>query len=146
MSFSYSERLLPSIWQVLASMLVVPAIWLITLPIVGEFSIVMALAVWLVVIATMLARSKRLVIREQIFTAGSAQIPLNLLGESEIIAPEAMQAQLGPQLDARAYLCFKSGKKGLVKITVSDKSDPTPYWLVSTKDPRALVAALAKKD
>lgn len=146
MSFSYSERLLPSIWQVLASMLVVPAIWLITLPIVGEFSIVMALAVWLVVIATMLARSKRLVISEQIFTAGSAQIPLNLLGESEIIAPESMQAQLGPQLDARAYLCFKSGKKGLVKITVSDKSDPTPYWLVSTKDPRALVAALAKKE
>ena len=127
-------------------MLVVPAIWLITLPIVGEFSIVMALAVWLVVIATMLARSKRLVISEQIFTAGSAQIPLNLLGESEIIAPESMQAQLGPQLDARAYLCFKSGKKGLVKITVSDKSDPTPYWLVSTKDPRALVAALAKKE
>lgn len=146
MSFSYSERLLPSFWQVLASMLVIPAVWLVTLPILGEFAIVMAMAVWFAVIATMLARSKKIDIRDGRFAAGSAQIPLSLLGRTEIIAPEDIRAQLGPDLDARAYLCFKSGKKGLVKVFVSDKNDPTPYWLVSTNDPRSLVAALESRN
>lgn len=146
MSFSYSERLLPSFWQVLASMLVIPAVWLVTLPILGEFAIVMAMAVWFAVIATMLARSKKIYIRDGRFAAGSAQIPLSLLGRTEIIAPEDIRAQLGPDLDARAYLCFKSGKKGLVKVFVSDKNDPTPYWLVSTNDPLSLVAALESRN
>ena len=33
----------------------------------------------------------------------------------------------------------------MVKIDITDPSDPTPYWLTSTRRPEELVAALTGK-
>ncbi|MFM2384507.1 MAG: hypothetical protein RL166_381, partial [Actinomycetota bacterium] len=43
---------------------------------------------------------------------------------------------------ARAWLSIQASIKGLVKVQVLDKNDPTPYWLISTRNPEKLVNLL----
>jgi hypothetical protein len=45
-------------------------------------------------------------------------------------------------LDARAWLCIRGWIDPVVRVQVTDPSDPAPYWVVSTRNPDQLVAAL----
>ena len=49
---------------------------------------------------------------------------------------------LGVEADARAYLATRPYLKAAVKVPVSDPDDPAPYWLVGTRHPDRLAAAL----
>jgi len=77
--------------------------------------------------------------------AGSAHIPLDLLGPVRVLDRAATRHELGPALDARAYVCLRSWIGTAVRVQVEDPQDPTPYWLVSTRRPQALVAALEQR-
>ena len=70
--------------------------------------------------------------------AGDAHIPLDLLGDAEIIAPEDRRKAMGPHLDPAAYVVHPGG----VRIDLDDPDDPTPYWMISTRRPDELVAAI----
>ncbi len=45
-------------------------------------------------------------------------------------------------LDARAWTVVRGWIDPVVRIPLSDPDDPVPYWLVSTRRPEQLVAAL----
>ncbi|MEV6238988.1 DUF3093 domain-containing protein [Lentzea sp. NPDC051838] len=74
--------------------------------------------------------------------AGDAHIPLDLLGDVEIIAPEDRRKAMGPFLDPAAYVVTRGWVKPLVRVRVNDPEDPTPYWMISTRRPEELVAAI----
>lgn len=74
--------------------------------------------------------------------AGDAHIPLELLGEVEVIAPEEKRRAMGPQLDPAAYVVHRGWVKPLVRVRVNDPEDPTPYWIISTRRPAELTAAI----
>jgi len=74
--------------------------------------------------------------------AGDAHIPLDLLGEAEIIAPEDRRKAMGPFLDPAAYVLHRGWVKPIVRVLVNDPEDPTPYWMISTRRPEELVAAI----
>ncbi len=77
--------------------------------------------------------------------AGRAHVPARLLGEVTAVSDaEAMRAELGPRLDARAYVCLRAWARTGVKAVLRDPADPTPYWLVSTRRPAELVAAVER--
>jgi hypothetical protein len=78
--------------------------------------------------------------------AGSAHIPLPLLGPATPLADDGLRTALGPDLDARAYVCIRGWVHTAVRVELMDPEDPTPYWIVSTRRPRALVAALSADD
>ncbi|NMR19383.1 DUF3093 domain-containing protein [Cellulomonas fimi] len=77
--------------------------------------------------------------------AGDAHIPLALLGEVRPLDAEATRVELGPALDARAYVCLRAWARTGVRAEVLDPADPTPYWLVSTRRPAALARAVAQE-
>jgi hypothetical protein len=52
------------------------------------------------------------------------------------------RTQLGTGADARAHLATRPYLDHGVVVTIDDPSDPTPYWLVSSRHPAALAAAL----
>ncbi|GAA1871719.1 DUF3093 domain-containing protein [Myceligenerans crystallogenes] len=79
-----------------------------------------------------------------VLSAGRANIPLSALGTAAALDADEMRWELGPGLDARAYVCLRAWARTGVRIAVVDDGDPVPYWLVSTRDPHALVAALAR--
>lgn len=74
--------------------------------------------------------------------AGTARIPVRLLTAPRVLDREALRTELGPALDARAYVCLRAWIGTAVRIEVRDPQDPTPYWIVSTRRPHDLVAAL----
>jgi hypothetical protein len=47
-------------------------------------------------------------------------------------------------LDARAWLLIRGWITPVVKVDLTDPTDPTPYWIVSTRRPAEVVAAIAK--
>jgi hypothetical protein len=74
--------------------------------------------------------------------AGRARIPLSLVGGVSALDAATTRAELGPRLDARAYLCLRGWIHTAVRVELVDPLDPTPYWIVSTRRPEALAAAL----
>ena len=50
----------------------------------------------------------------------------------------------GVDADARAYLLLRPYVKRSVQVPVQDPADPAPYWLVSTRRPDRLAAALTR--
>lgn len=75
-------------------------------------------------------------------TAGRARIPVGLLGDARALDRDETRVALGPGLDARAYVCLRAWAGTAVRVEVRDPQDPTPYWLVSTRRPAELAAAL----
>ena len=78
-----------------------------------------------------------------VFEAGRASIPVHLLAAPEALDAAAARRAAGVDADARAYLLIRPYVPTAVRVRVVDPDDPTPYWLVSTRHPRALAAQLA---
>lgn len=94
------------------------------------------------VLGLLVAWTPRVEVSDGVLRAGRAHMPLRLLDGAEALVGEAARLARGPQLDARAYLCLRGWIPAVVRIHLADPQDPTPYWLVSTRRPEALVAAL----
>lgn len=76
------------------------------------------------------------------FRAGRASIPLALLHDPVPLDAEDTRRVAGRDADARAYHLLRPYLKRSVRVTVADPADPTPYWLVMTRRPEQLAAAL----
>jgi hypothetical protein len=76
------------------------------------------------------------------FRAGRAEIPVRFLARPEALDTEEARLAAGVEADARAYLLLRPYARRAVRVRVTDPADPTPYWLVSTRHPRTLAAAL----
>jgi hypothetical protein len=74
--------------------------------------------------------------------AGRARISGEYLGGAEPLDPDATRRVAGREADARAFLLLRPYLKRAVRVTVRDDRDPTPYWLVSSRDPEHLAAAI----
>lgn len=74
--------------------------------------------------------------------AGPAHLPVSQIGRVEYVTGEAKRQALGPQLDPEAFVLHRPWVGPVVRIEVIDPDDPTPYWVVSTRRPEELLAAL----
>lgn len=84
----------------------------------------------------------RVRVEDGTLVAGRAQIPVSLLADATPLDRDATRLLAGRDADARAYLLIRPYLKRSVRVAVVDPADPTPYWLVSTRRPEALVEAL----
>jgi hypothetical protein len=82
-------------------------------------------------------------VRDGVLYAGPAHISLQLLGDAQALDAESTRRVHGVEADARAFLCTRPYLKRAVKVDVHDPADRTPYWLISTRHPTRLAAALA---
>ncbi|MDH6538263.1 DUF3093 domain-containing protein [Streptomyces sp. SPB4] len=74
--------------------------------------------------------------------AGEARIPVAALGEPEVLDAEEARAWRTYKADVRAFMLMRSYVPTAVRVEVTDPADPTPYVYVSTREPRALAAAI----
>lgn len=86
--------------------------------------------------------SPRVSVADGVLRAGAAWIPVDQLGEPRALDRDGVRAALGPGSDARTYACLRAWIPGGVLVEVTDPQDPTPAWLVSTRRPGALAAAI----
>jgi hypothetical protein len=76
------------------------------------------------------------------FTAGRARLEWSACGGATALDAEATRRLGGVDADARAYLVTRPYLRRAVRVEVDDAADPTPYWMVSTRRPEALAAAI----
>ncbi|GAB3478922.1 DUF3093 domain-containing protein [Amycolatopsis cihanbeyliensis] len=74
--------------------------------------------------------------------AGEAHLPTRFIGEVEVIGKDRKRKTLGPELDPAAFVLHRGWVGPLLRVTVTDPEDPTPYWLISTRKPEALAELL----
>ena len=73
---------------------------------------------------------------------GRASIDHAHIGAVEPLHRAEYRLKLGTGADARGYLVTRPYIDRGVLVPIADDSDPTPYWLVSSRRPDALAAAL----
>lgn len=141
----YRERVWPTPTWFLAAGLLVPAVILALAPINLTLGIVLSVLIYLGAVWFFIGMSPVVEVSETELRAGRGRIERTFLGEARVVGSDEMFEQLHSGLDARAWLCLRNWTKGLVRIELADPNDPTPYWLVSTRHPDALVAALSQR-
>ncbi len=139
----YRERLAPGPWAFIAWLLIIPAGLGVALPIDVVVGWIVAPLAYVIVVVILVASTPTLEVTATDFVAGKARLPLEFVGDTTIYRGEDAVLARGRELDARAYMLFR-GNFPVVKVENIDPNDPTPYWLVSTRRPEDLVAALTK--
>ncbi|KNC20537.1 membrane protein [Arthrobacter sp. RIT-PI-e] len=138
----YEEKLRPSFWIWVIAAGVSSAVIVMFAPISLEVGYGAAV-VFAGIVATLLVLSTpRIVLTPSTLTVGRATIGREYLGGVESFRGEDATYQRGPGLHGLAYLCIRGWISPVVRIEVTDPEDRTPYWLVSSRRPEALVEAL----
>jgi hypothetical protein len=139
----FRERLIPGPGTMIAVLLLLPAIWVILLPLSPTVGLIAAIVITVAVEVLLLVVAPVVAVADGVLTAGSARIPVSLTGAMEgYRKQDAVQAR-GPGLDARAFTLFRGWVDPVLRVDLEDPDDPTPYWLVSTRRPEQLQAAIA---
>ena len=143
-SGSYSERLhVPLRWWALATMFLATVLLALLVSTPGWVALAGTL-VFAGALATLFLGygGARLRVEGDVFHAGRARIPVDQLGVPVALDATGSRRLAGVDADARAYLLIRPYLARSVQVPVDDPDDPAPYWLVSTRHPQRLVAAL----
>ncbi len=138
----YRERLWATPWLFISTLLVIPAVMLVFAPINFTVGVVLAIVFYAAIAVALLVSAPTVRVTEQELIAGRASIPLALTGAPLAFTGDAATLERGQRLDARAWLLIRGWIKPVVKVPVADANDPTPYWLLSTRNPDRLVRVL----
>lgn len=145
---NYSETLRPSVgWWLLVIGFAVSTGWIFL--VVSDWTV--GTVVGIVTTAALavplwIAGSLRIDVRDGDLLVGGARLPGAAVGAATALDREMLRHIRGAGADARAFSRIRSYVPTGVKVGVNDPHDPTPYWLVSTRRPDALVASLATAD
>jgi hypothetical protein len=138
----YRERLWPAWWVFVATALVVPASLLVFLPISVPAGIVVAVGLYGAIVLLLVVTTPLIEVSGSELRAGRARLPRAAIGEVAVAEGPDAVAERGARLDARAWLVLRGWIPGVVRVEVRDAADPTPYWLLSSRRPAELAAAL----
>ncbi|WP_448855399.1 DUF3093 domain-containing protein [Corynebacterium camporealensis] len=70
-----------------------------------------------------------------------AQLPHDVVSRCMAVPESARRNALGPQLDPAAFLVTHGWVKKHAMLVLDDPEDPTPYWLICSKNPQAVLDA-----
>lgn len=144
----FAERLsVPLRWWVQGTMLVA-TLWLalvVAVPLAVAWTVT-GLALLLMLALFVSYGAARISVEGGVLRAGRAQISIDHVGAVTALDADAMRLQAGRDADVRAYLLLRPYLKRGVKVDLTDPSDPAPYWLISSRRPDRLAAALTATD
>ncbi|WP_183061796.1 DUF3093 domain-containing protein [Motilibacter peucedani] len=140
---SYRERLSPPLGVWLTAYALALGVLPICLPVM-PLPAVLGLTALAYVVVTFAVRSwaAEVVLERGELRAGSARIPVSLLGAPTAHDAEASALLRGRDIEPRAYHLIRAWVPTAVTVPVQDPADSTPYWYVATRHPEALAAAL----
>lgn len=138
----YRERLTATVWMYLVCALVIPASLLVFLPISLEAGVIVAAVLYTACLLGLTAWSPVIEVTDTGLRAGRALLPAEFIGTVEAFVEPEASLERGRRLDAGAWLLIRGWVRPVVKVENTDPADPTPYWLLSTRKPDELKAAL----
>jgi len=140
----YRERLTPSLWAIVSAAVVAPMAALVFVPLDQTFALAIGVLVAVLVVVLMIAGAPVIAVRGGILHAGRAHIDVHLLGRPTTYEAQQARQARGPGLDPRDWHVIRGGIDGVVRVSVEDPDDPTPSWVLSTRTPDRLAAAIRR--
>jgi hypothetical protein len=84
----------------------------------------------------------RMTVTNDTFVVDDAKLPRSVIADVIPLDGAGKRELLGPGADPLAFVIQRPWTPGAVQILLDDPQDPTPYWVVSTRHPQRLAAAL----
>ena len=85
----------------------------------------------------------RIEIRDgELFVRGGAHLPLRYVTGAVALDARTLRLVVGREGDPAAFVSIRPWIGPGVQVWIDDEDDPTPYWVLSSRTPEALVAAL----
>ncbi|GAA1567504.1 DUF3093 domain-containing protein [Kribbella sancticallisti] len=140
----YRERLsVPVLWWIIGAA-AVATLYVITAVPAGIFTGIAVGGIAAALLITLFLRYGGAVVEvnAEKLRAGRASIEREYLGKVEALSGEAARNAFGRDCDPAAYLVLRSYLPGAVRVEITDPQDPAPYWLIATRNPEQLAAAL----
>ena len=141
----YREKLWPNAWIWIIAAGVSGAGILVFAPISAAAGYTAAVVLFAIIAVLLIVSTPSIVVTEKVLTVGRATIERRFVGSAQPFRGEEATAERGTRLNGLAYLCIRGWIDPVVKIDITDPSDPTPYWLTSTRRPDELASALSGK-
>jgi len=95
------------------------------------------------VVAGLVKVSAQVVLTPSGLRVGRAFLEAEYFGSVAPLDAEQTRHTMGQGADARAFVVSRGWVRESVQLTVDDARDPTPYWLVSTRQPKRLADAVS---
>lgn len=138
----YQERVTPNLGTFAAVAVLIPALALVSEPFDFRIGLVIGPLLVLSIWAALFFLSPVISVGKQFLSVGAASIPRALLGKITEIPKDQIFHERGPALNPSSYKVFQGTVKTAIKIVVKDSEDPTPYWIISTRNPAQLATVL----
>jgi hypothetical protein len=138
----YREELRPSAWMYFAAMFMIPTTILVCAPMSIWLGIVLAAVIYSGIALAMYFSAPAIVLTPTHLQVGKARIERRFIAASSAFSGSYAVAARGVDLDARAWMMFRGWINPVVRVDLNDPSDPTPYWIFSTRRPEELVRVL----
>ena len=139
----FRERLtVPIIWWVLAGLFALSVLVAVGAYLGPAWGLGTSVATLLVAAAIFGSAAIVISVEAQEVRVGRATIEHAYIASCRALTAEETRRRTGVEADARAHLVLRPYVKTTVEITLDDPEDPVPYWLVSTRRPQRLAAAL----
>lgn len=137
---TYDEKLLAPWWW-----------WLVGLAIAvggaaevdGAGPLVYVLFVGLTLALLAAVSRQRIRVADGVLHVPGARAPLTAFGAVEQLEGPALRSWLGPRAQRYGYIAMRPWLTTAIRLEIADPEDETPYWLVGTRRPEVLLAALA---
>ena len=141
-SLVYKERVFPSLSFYMATLFLPFALFLVVLPFSEILAGFVALGSLLATFVISWITAPLIRISDTELRVGKVRISRVLIAAAEPVSKCESFSARGAELDTRAYVRFQVGVKELVKVQLQDSQDPTPYWLIATRQPEVVAAIL----
>ena len=139
----FRERLtVPIMWWLLAGLFSLSVLIAIGAYLDATWAVGTSIATFSVAAAIFGSASILISVDEKEIHVGRATIERAYIAACRALSAEDTRRRTGVEADARAHMVLRPYIKTAVEITLEDPVDPVPYWLVSTRHPRRLAAAL----
>jgi hypothetical protein len=84
----------------------------------------------------------RIEVSRGLLRVGKSVLPLAQAGQVTVLDTDQTRALRGPRADPAAFLLARPYLPEAVYVTVEDPAGVTPYWLIGTRRPGELAAAI----
>jgi hypothetical protein len=138
----YREKLWPTPWIYIATLLLVPASILVLAPVSLPAGIATGIILYLAAVGSLTLTAPLIEVRDGMLRAGRAAISVDQTGEAVPALDADARIERGTGLDARAFLVIRGWVQPVVRVPITDPADPAPYWLLSSRRPKELAAAI----
>jgi hypothetical protein len=139
----FRERLtVPAFWWLLAGLSALSVLLAVGAYLGPVWGVGTTVATFLVAAAIFASASIVISVDTDQIRVGRASIEHRYIAGCRALDGEETRRRAGVEADARAHMVLRPYVKTAVEIILDDPDDPVPYWLVSTRHPQRLAAAM----